>query len=99
MNYSKALKSLLQKARNLKPTALLDGVENFNNPITEIEELATVRSQICATCPHMKDEEIRMLQVEDSRLPQLSNKKCDLCGCILSYKTRQLIDKCKKWVD
>lgn len=99
MNYSKALKSLLQKAKNLNPTALLDGVQNFNNPVDEIEELATVRSQICATCPHFVNEEIRMLQVEDTRQPQLSNKKCDLCGCILSYKTRQLIDKCKKWVD
>lgn len=99
MNYSKALKSLLKKAKNLNPVALLDGVENFNNPTTEFEELATVRTQTCVACPHMKNEEIKMLQVEDSRLPQLSNKKCDLCGCILSYKTRQLIEKCSKWVD
>lgn len=99
MNYSKALKSLLQKAKNLNPKALLDGAENFNNPSEEIEELSKIRTQVCIDCLHFVDEEIKMLQVEDKLQPQLSNKKCDLCGCILSYKTRQLIDKCSKWVD
>ncbi|CAM3233322.1 hypothetical protein [Empedobacter stercoris] len=99
MNYSKALKSLLQKAKNLNPVALIDGVENFNNPVEEIEELASIRTQTCIKCPYFQDEEIKMLQVEDTRQPQLSNKKCGECGCILSYKTRQLIDKCSKWVD
>jgi len=99
MNYSKALKSLLQKAKNLNPTALIDGVENFNNPTIEIEELASIRTQTCITCPHFKDEEIKMLQVTDTRQPQLSSKKCNLCGCILSYKTRQLIEKCNKWIN
>ncbi|WP_295676122.1 hypothetical protein [uncultured Empedobacter sp.] len=99
MNYSKALKSLLIKAKNLNPTALIDGVTNFNNPSEEIEELSKIRTQTCVTCPYFVDEEIKMLQISDSLQPQLSGKKCGECGCILSYKTRQLIDKCSKWVD
>lgn len=99
MNYSKALKSLLQKTKNLNPIALIDGVENFNNPVIEIEELANIRTQTCVSCPHYVDEEIKMLQITDKLQPQLSGKKCNLCGCILSYKTRQLIDKCSKWID
>jgi hypothetical protein len=99
MNYSKALKSLLQKAKNLNPSAIIDGVQNFNNPSSEIEELAGIRTKTCITCPNLVEEEIKILQVEDTRQPQLSGKKCDLCGCILAYKTRQLIDKCSKWID
>lgn len=99
MNYSKALKSLLQKAKNLNPTALYDGVTNFNNPTEEIEELASIRSATCVTCPNYQDEEIKLLQVTDNNIPQLSNKKCNKCGCILSYKLRQLTDKCEFWKD
>ncbi|WP_312922162.1 hypothetical protein [Empedobacter brevis] len=99
MNYSKALKSILQKAKNLNPSALIDGVTNFNTPSSVIEELAGIRTQTCIKCPHFVDEEIKTLQVEDKLRPQLSGKKCGECGCILSYKTRQLIDRCKKWVD
>lgn len=99
MNYSNALKSLLQKTRNLNPQALLDGVTNFNQPQPEIEELAKHRSLTCVGCEYYVDEEIKLLHVNDTNLPILTGKKCGACGCILSYKLRQVQDKCVKWTD
>lgn len=99
MDYSKALKSLLQKAKNLNPQALVDGVTNFNQPSQAIEELAKHRSLTCVTCPNYQDEEIKLLHVTDINLPILTGKKCGACGCILSYKLRQVQDKCVKWTD
>lgn len=99
MIYSKALKSLLLKARNLNPKTFIDGVTNFNIPIPEIEELAQIRSLTCVGCEYYQNEEIKLLHVNDTNLPQLTAKKCGACGCILSYKLRQVQDKCTKWTD
>ena len=76
---------------------LHEGFDNFNNSVNEIEQLAKERKDICVTCPMFVDEPIEFLQVEDKRIPELSNKICDGCGCTLSYKTRQSKTICEKW--
>jgi len=90
---SKKIKSLLDNG--LEP--LEEGVLNFNNPIPEIELLALERSKSCEECVFFVDEPISFLRIEDKRLPLLSNKMCDDCGCTLSYKLRQSKTKCDKW--
>lgn len=74
-----------------------EGINNFNHPILEVEGLAEDRKDTCMGCEFYVDEPISFLRVEDKRIPELSNKMCDSCGCTLSYKLRQSIDKCGKW--
>lgn len=74
-----------------------EGINNFNNPILEVERLAENRKDTCIGCEFYIDEPIKFLQVTDKRIAELSNKMCDTCGCTLSYKLRQSIDKCDKW--
>lgn len=94
------IKSLIQKANTIIQSGsqpLMDGYHNYNNPNPDIEEIAGERLSICITCPHYQDEEIKMFQIDDKLLPMASNKKCNDCGCILSYKIRQLVIRCNKW--
>jgi hypothetical protein len=74
-----------------------EGKGNFNNPIKEVEELAKERLFDCINCPKFVDEPIDFLRVKDERIKEFSNKMCDECGCTLSYKSRQSIEKCKLW--
>lgn len=74
---------------------VLDGIENFNNPTELIEQVALERSKECIDCDYYKDETISSLKVKD-RIPELSEKMCDLCGCVLSYKLRTAIIKDSK---
>jgi len=92
-SFSKKIKSLVKNG--LEP--LEEGVLNFHNTITEVEVLASERSKTCEGCIFFEDEPISFLRVEDKRLPLLSNKICDECGCTLSYKLRQSKTKCDKW--
>lgn len=75
------------------------GYDNFHNPIKEVEILAKIRSVTCGNCELSVDEPIESLKVIDNRIESLSNKMCDLCGCTLSYKLRQSIIKCDKWLE
>lgn len=97
---NKALASLFQKAKTLIKVGtdpLMEGINNYNTPIEEIEVIAQHRAQTCVKCPHYQLEEFKMLQVSDQRIPELNNMKCGECGCLLPYKTRQLTEKCNKW--
>ena len=78
---------------------IVEGMNNFNNPLIEIETLAESRALACINCPIDKCqlEPIESLRVTDIRIPALTDMFCDLCGCTLSYKLRQSIDKCKLW--
>lgn len=93
-------KSLKQKINTLISSGvqpLLDGVHNYNNPNDDIEAIARERLNTCINCPLYQPEEIKPLQVEDKLLPQASKMKCGECGCVLSFKLRQLITRCDKW--
>lgn len=74
-----------------------EGKHNFDNPIIEVETLAESRALTCLGCVNYKIEPIESFRVIDIRIPELSEMFCDDCGCTLSYKLRQSIDKCKIW--
>lgn len=73
------------------------GYDNFKHPNIDVEILAKERKETCVKCTMFKTEPIPMLRVEDKNIPELSNMFCDMCGCTLSYKLRQSIEKCDKW--
>ncbi len=94
------LNSSIRKAKTL----LTDGVDpyiegkfNFEHPSEDNETLAKERSQTCEGCRFYKLEPIDFFRVTDENIPALSDMSCGKCGCVLSYKTRQSIKKCKKW--
>ena len=93
-SFKKKVSTLLKNG--IKP--LSTGYDNFNNTNNEVETLANQRKEICVTCPMFVDEPIDFLKVNDKLIPELSNKMCDSCGCTLSYKTRQSIEICEKWL-
>ena len=74
---------------------VFDGIYNFNNPNELIEQVALERSKECINCEYYEDETIESLKVQD-RIPELSCKMCNLCGCVLSYKLRTAIIKDQK---
>lgn len=76
---------------------LEEGINNFKHPNVDVELLAKERKETCVGCPMYKKEPIPMFRVIDKNIPELSNIFCDLCGCTLSYKLRQSLDKCNKW--
>lgn len=93
-------KSIIKKSKSI----FLNGLEpyevgkhNFENPVICVEVKAEKRASICVTCPMYVNEPIESLQVTDERIPKLSNKMCDECGCTLSYKLRQSLKVCDKW--
>jgi hypothetical protein len=76
---------------------LEEGMRNFKHNILDVELLAFDRAKECTMCEFYVDEPISFLKVKDKNIPELSEKMCDICGCTLSYKTRQSIEKCSKW--
>lgn len=76
---------------------IAEGLKNFNSPIEEVETLAESRALTCLGCPNYQTEPIEFLRVSDIRIPELSEMFCDDCGCTLSYKLRQSINKCPLW--
>lgn len=73
------------------------GMNNFHNPVLEIERLAENRMNECSGCEFFQTEPIEIFRVIDKRINELSNMYCEECGCTSSYKLRQSITKCKKW--
>lgn len=80
------IKTVLQDG--LEP--YLEGKRNHESPTPEMEALAAKRLEVCKGCRYYKDEPIPWLRVEDG-------KSCGKCGCILAYKVRQNLKKCKRW--
>jgi|SRR5690606_38161219 len=73
------------------------GRGNYNRNLPAVEKKAIQRSEVCIGCESYVDEPVKSFQVEDSRIPELSKKMCDDCGCVLPYLLRQDIKICKKW--
>lgn len=76
-----------------------EGKFNFENENVDIELLASERKEKCLTCNDFEDEPIESLRVKDENIPELSNKMCGDCFCVLPYKLRQSIVKCPKWLE
>lgn len=93
MSLFKKIKSVAKNG--IKP--IQEGKNNFINPKPLIEQNALKRAEKCLECKNYSDEPIDMFKVVDERVPELSKKMCDGCGCPLSYLLRQNIKICKKW--
>lgn len=94
------MKSLIKKAITILDVGLEPyevGKHNFENPIICVEVKAEQRAEICGSCEFFVDEPIDFLKVKDERIPIVSGKMCDDCGCTLPYKIRQSIKPCEKW--
>ncbi|MGI9582647.1 hypothetical protein ACR1PO_15740 [Chryseobacterium sp. RRHN12] len=82
--------------RDTKAVAV--GLLNFKTGNKKALELANKRLENhCKSCKFSIDEPIPELRVEDKQIPELSGKTCGDCGCILSYKLRQSVKKCRRW--
>lgn len=92
-SFKKKIVSLIDNGTD----GLEQGLYNFKHPVLEVERLAETRKDECVGCEFYVDEPISFLRVNDKRITELSNKMCDDCGCTLSYKLRQSINKCKNW--
>lgn len=96
------LKSLIKKANTLSKVGVEpyeEGKKNFDHPTPCIEIIAQKRTAICKGCEFFKTEPIEYFRVTDETIPELSNKYCEDCGCISSYKLRQNQDLCNKWLE
>jgi len=90
------LKNRLGENPELKP--IYFGFLNFATKNKTAEFLAKKRYfENCKNCINFVDEENDLLKIEDKKIPELSNKMCNLCGCVASYKLRQSINKCEQW--
>lgn len=89
-------KSILKKIKNINVKGLIDGIIAKGDG--SMDDVAEVRSVICADCPSNVDEPIEAMQVSDG-IESISNRMCDECGCSLPYKVRQEESTCplKKW--
>lgn len=82
--------------RDTKAVAI--GIKNFNFLNEKTENLAMERLEAnCKFCNFNILEPIEELRVTDTRIPDLTNRTCGDCGCVLSYKLRQSVKKCSKW--
>jgi hypothetical protein len=77
-----------------KLLAVVKGIYNYRN--NKNTEIAIERyNEFCKGCEFLETETNEFLIVKD--VYELHAKKCNDCGCVLSYKNRQSISKCKKW--
>lgn len=99
-SFKKEIRSVKGKAITLAKVGIdpyLEGKHNFENENIDIELLASERKDICLKCPLYEDEHYEACQVTDKNIPELTNKMCGKCFCILAYKLRQSIEKCELW--
>lgn len=96
-NKFKSVKGKISTLIEVGEEPFFEGKFNFENENIDIELLASERKEICLSCNDYEDEPIESCQVTDKNIPELTNKMCGDCFCILSYKLRQSIIKCKKW--
>ena len=91
----KEIKERLGTNPELKPIYI--GMLNFWTGNKPAEATAKNRLQICKRCEFFVEEKNELLKIKDSKIPQLTNKQCGDCGCVLSFKLRQSENLCKKW--
>lgn len=78
--------------------AVIQGVTNFHLGIKSAENKARERYENhCKQCQYNIEEKVPSLQVEDKAIPELTNRQCGACGCVLSYKLRQYLKPCEFW--
>lgn len=76
--------------------AVISGMSNFYFGL-KTERARERFENHCKGCEFNMTERIPEMRVQDSIIPELSNRMCGLCGCVLSYKIRQSVKKCDYW--
>ena len=90
------IKKRLGENPELKPIYI--GMLNFYSKSKTAIMLAKKRYlESCKNCIYFIDETNELLQITDTEIPELTNKTCNLCGCVCAFKLRQSINKCEKW--
>ncbi len=74
--------------------AIGQGWKNYVFKSETIELLAKERAKICAGCEHFKKDKIFKEQLPDRSIKEIQGIGCNLCGCPLSTKLRQVIQIC-----
>lgn len=77
--------------------AILEGVKNFKNQTKEINDLAKKRYAECGCAETYLAVAVTL--PKDETIPEISKKLCSECLCVLSFKLRQNIEKCKNWTE
>lgn len=81
--------------------AIISGWKNVIFKNKDIEELANVRAKICASCPeaNKKYKFKQFLPGEKIATKEIEGLACNVCGCPLSAKIRQVLENCPqdKW--
>lgn len=78
-----------------KFAAITSGFVNFVFPTEYFEKLAISRAEECSMCPHANPEHpFKKWTPEDNKTEIISGMGCNLCGCLLSAKVRQNLEKC-----
>ena len=76
--------------------AVFSGMSNFY--FRKNTTLAKQRyDDFCKGCIYNVKEPIESMRLTDKDITELSGRSCGLCGCVLSYKTRQSVKKCPYW--
>lgn len=76
--------------------AVISGMSNFYFGLKTT--LAKERFEDhCKGCVFNVKEPIEDMRVKDATIPELSGRMCGDCGCVLSYKIRQSVKKCRYW--
>lgn len=83
----------------LKFINIIRGWWNYFFYDKNIEDIAIKRASHCSSCPHAKTGGI--ISAKDYRIPSISGKHCELCGCPLAAKLRSPEESCEmdepKW--
>ena len=92
--------SIFKKIKSISKNGLspiIQGEKNYKSNLKPIEDKAMLRADTCKRCEDFIDEPLDIFKVKDERLPYLSEKMCDECGCAIPYLLRQNKKICKKW--
>lgn len=75
--------------------AIVQGWKNVTFPSETFEKLATERAKICSACPHANTEfKFKKFTPKKEKVEEIKGLGCDICGCPLSSKVRQVMTKC-----
>lgn len=78
-----------------KLRAILQGWKNVAFESEAIEKIARNRAKICAACPNANPEyPFKQWFPEENRIEEIKGLGCNVCGCPLSSKIRQLLETC-----
>lgn len=81
--------------------AIVEGFKNFAFPSEEMERIAKERADVCSRCTHMNPDHPFKKILPNDKIEIIGGAGCNRCGCLLSAKVRQMIQKCPegKWVE